>query len=74
MPRVKPLTETARKDKAFLQQLYGAMKVEKTTVEKLAKILGISDKTLYRRMKRPDTFTLGEIRALREIFPGIEIQ
>lgn len=74
MPRVKPLTETARKDKAFLQQLYGAMKVEKTTVEKLAKILGISDKTLYRRMKRPDTFTLGEIRALREIFPGIEIK
>ena len=74
MPKVKPLTETARKDKAFLQQLYGAMKVEKTTVEKLAKILGISDKTLYRRMKRPDTFTLGEIRALREIFPGIEIK
>lgn len=74
MPKVRPLTETARKDKAFLQQLYGAMKVEKTTVEKLAKILGISDKTLYRRMKRPDTFTLGEIRALREIFPGIEIK
>ena len=74
MPKVKPLTETARKDKAFLQQLYGAMKVEKTTVEKLAKILVISDKTLYRRMKRPDTFTLGEIRALREIFPGIEIK
>lgn len=74
MPKVRPLTETARKDKAFLQQLYGAMKVEKTTVEKLAKILGISDKTLYRRMKHPDTFTLGEIRALREIFPGIEIK
>ena len=74
MPRINPLTETTRKDKAFLQQLYGAMKVEKTTAEKLAKILGISDKTLYRRMKHPDTFTLGEIRALREIFPGIEIK
>lgn len=74
MPKVRPLTENERKGKAFLQQLYGAMKVEKTTVEKLAKILGISDKTLYRRMKRPDTFTLGEIRALREIFPGIEIK
>ena len=74
MPRINPLTETARRDKAFLQQLYGAMKVEKTTLQVLAKVLGISDKTLYRRMKHPDTFTLGEIRTLREIFPGIEIK
>ena len=74
MPRIKPLTETARKDKAFLQQLYGAMKVEKTTAKKLAQVLGISDKTLYRKMHNPDTFTLGEIRTLREIFPGIEIK
>ena len=74
MPRVKPLTESERKGKAFLQQLYGAMKAHGTTQDRLAKALGISGRTLSRRMNNPDTFTLGEIYTLQKIFPSIEIK
>ena len=74
MPKVKPLTETARRDRAFLQQLYGAMKAHGTTQDRLAKALGISDRTLSRRMNNPDTFTLGEVYTLQKIFPSIEIK
>jgi|GEM_PF-4777759 len=74
MPKVRPLTETARKDENLSKQLWGEMKVAKVSGEQLAQTLGIGKNTFYRRMKKPSTFTLGELRALQKIFPNIVIE
>lgn len=74
MPKLKPLTESARKDAALAEQLWGKMRTEKISGEQLAQMLGIGKNTFYRRIKCPSDFTLGEIRALKKIFPGIVIE
>lgn len=38
------------------------------TKEELAKVLRISVRTLYRRMKDPTTWTVGELKRLEELF------
>lgn len=74
MPRTRPLTESARKDAALTEQIWGKMKSANLSGEETAKMLGISKNTFYRRIKRPSDFTLREIRTLQKIFPGIIIQ
>ena len=74
MPRVRPLTENARKDKAFREQLMGEMKANRMTYDRVAEILCISVNTLYRRRDEPETLTLREKRILEDTFPGIVIQ
>ena len=74
MPRISPLTENARKDQALKAQLYGCMKAERITNEKMAKMLGISVNTFIRRKQAPDSLTLRERRILQKIFPGIVIE
>ena len=74
MPRIKPLTETQRKDRAFQEQLVGKMKAERITYGELAEILGISVNTLYARRDRPETLTLREQRILKKVFPDIAIE
>lgn len=74
MPKLRPLTESARKDAALTEQLWGKMKNAKLSGEEVAKMLGIGKNTFYRRIKNPSDFTLGEIRTLQKIFPGIVIE
>lgn len=74
MPKLRPLTESARKDEALTEQLWGKMKNAKLSGEEVARMLGIGKNTFYRRIKCPSDFTLGEIRALQKIFPGIVIE
>ena len=74
MPKVKPLTESERRDAALTEQLWGKMKNAKLSGEEVAKMLGIGKNTFYRRIKHPEDFTLGEIRTLQKIFPGIQIE
>ena len=74
MPRVKPITEAERRNAEISAQIYGRIRTEKTNGEEIAKRLGIGKNTFYKRVKHPDQFTLGDIRALEKIFPGIVIQ
>lgn len=74
MPRIKPLTENARKDRAFQEQLVGKMKADKVTYQQLAEILGVSIQTVYRRRDEPETLTLRERRILQRVFPDIVIE
>ena len=74
MPKVRPLTETARKDETLSKQLWGEMKIAKISAEQLAQTLGIGRNTFYRRMRKPSDFTLGELRSLKKIFPNIVIE
>lgn len=74
MPRVKPLTENERRDERFQDQLSGQMKVKKISCSRLARLLGVSVKTLQRHRDHPENMTLREIRILREIFPEITIE
>ena len=74
MPRIRPLTEDARKDRAFQEQLIGKMKAEGISYGQLAKMLGISINTLYKRRDAPETLTLREQRIIRKQFPGIQIE
>jgi hypothetical protein len=50
------------------------MKAEHMSHERLAKMMGISLMTLYRKRDEPEKLTLKEIRILQEIFPGIVIE
>lgn len=74
MPRIKPLTENERKDRAFQASLMGEMKAARMTYCQLAEILGVSLHTLYRRRDDPETLTLKERRILIKVFPGITIE
>ena len=74
MPRIRPLTEDARKDRAFQEQLVGKMKAEGISYGQLAQMLGISINTLYKRRDEPETMTLREQRIIRKRFPGIQIE
>jgi len=74
MPKLRPITEAERRNQAFQGQLHARMKAEHMSHERLAKMMGISLMTLYRKRDEPERLTLKEIRMLQEIFPGIEIQ
>lgn len=74
MPRIRPLTENERKDRAFQEHLHGAMKAARITYGQLAQILGISVNTLYRKRDNPGTLTLREQRIIKKQFPGIQIE
>ncbi len=51
------------------RKIDGAMHGMGVTREVVYKVLGISDRTLTRKMQDPDTFTAREIRTLRKILP-----
>ena len=74
MPRIRPLTETERKNQSVTIQLVGRMKVEKVPGEKMAALMGVSLRTFYRKRDNPECLTLKDIRTIRQIFPGIEIE
>lgn len=74
MPKVKPLTESERKDKTIKAQLIGLMKVEKIAPAEMAETLGISLNTFYRHRNEPERMTLREIRIIQNKFPGMKIE
>lgn len=74
MPKVKPLTESERKDKTIKAQLIGLMKVEKIAPAEMAETLGISLNTFYRHRNEPERLTLREIRIIQNKFPGMKIE
>lgn len=74
MPKVKPLTENERLDKAIAEQVSGKMHTARMSRQDMAFALGISVPTLYRRMDNPEELTLREIRIIRRMFPGVEIE
>ena len=74
MPKVKPLTENERKDRAIIEQVEGKMKACKITHKAMAAALGISIPTLYRRLDEPDSLTIREVRIITKMLPGIAIE
>lgn len=74
MPKVKPLTENERKDRAIIEQIEGKMKAQKITHKAMASALGISLPTLYRRIAKPDDLTIREVRIITKMLPGIAIE
>lgn len=74
MPRVKPLTETDRRNALVRKELDGYTAEQQMDDKHLADLLGISTSTLYNRKNDPSSFKLGEIRKLEKLFPGIQIK
>ena len=74
MPKVKPLTENERKDREIIEQIEGKMKLHRITHKAMAAALGISLPTLYRRLDKPDTLTIGEVRIMAKLLPGLAIE
>ena len=74
MPKVRPLTENARRDRAIKAQIVGLMKVEGLSSQEMADKLGVSLNTFYRHRNEPEMMTLREQRLLLQIFPEINIQ
>ena len=73
MPRVKPLTEQERKNRSLREQLVGGMKNENLTYKSVAKALGISVQTFYRRIEKPETLTMKEIWGLQKLLPDLTV-
>ena len=74
MPKVKPITENERKNLAIIEQIAGKMKANRVTHKALASALGVSMPTLYRRLEKPDTLTVKEVRIITKILPGVTIE
>lgn len=64
MPRVN-LTQDDRQNRFFLGMIADYKTRSHITNESLAKGLGLSIQSFYRRLKDPSSFTLGELRNLR---------
>lgn len=71
MPRVKPLTETDRRNALVRKELDSYTAEQQMDDKHLADLLGISLSTLYNRKNNPSSFKLGEIRKPEKLFPGI---
>lgn len=65
MPRVY-LTQDDRLDLRFLAMIAAYKSEYHLDNEALADAMGLSPQTLYRRLKEPSSFTLGEMRKLRQ--------
>ena len=74
MPKVKPLTVDERKNLAIIEQIAGKMKAYRVTHKEMAAALGISVPTLYRRLDKPETLTIGEVRIMTKLLPGLAIE
>lgn len=74
MPKVKPLTENERKNRAIVEQVEGKMKLNKITHKAMAAALGISIPTLYRRLDEPDSLTIREVRIMTKLLPGLSVE
>lgn len=74
MPRVKPITEADRKNAIVRGSLKDFMERQNVDDKSLADLLGVSLSTLYNRKNDPSSLKLGEIRKLRKLFPGIQIE
>lgn len=74
MPKVKPLTENERKNRAIVEQVEGKMKLHRITHKAMAAALGISIPTLYRRLDEPDTLTIREVRIMMKLLPGLSVE
>jgi len=67
------LTEEGRNNSRLVKDIHGMIKTQKMTIDGLAEDLGIGRTTLYRRLSDPGTFTLNEIRILKKVLPGIQV-
>ena len=69
MPRVKPLTKSIKMDNDLLACLLAQMKLYGKTQKDLAEYIGMDPATISRRMHKPSSFTLEELRKLKTLFP-----
>lgn len=74
MPRIKPLTESDRKNAAVRGELAKFQAELKKDNDAVAAYLGITVRTYTNRKNNPSTFTLEEQRRLKRLFPGIVIE
>lgn len=74
MPRVRPLTETDRKNQHVAAQITGMMKAQHIKQADLADMMHCHKHTIYRRINSPETLTLAEIRMLKKIFPDLIVE
>lgn len=73
MPKIRPLTETDRKNIVLVAEIARGMAYYKKKNEEMAEALGMSNTTWARRKKYPGTFTLEELRKIKNMLPGTEI-
>ena len=69
MPRVKPLTKSIKQDTELVACLLTQMKLHGKTQKDLAEYIGMDPATISRRMHKPSSFTLAELRKLKTLFP-----
>lgn len=73
MPKIRPLTENDRKNRAILAAIAMGMTAHGKSNGDMITALGMSAATWARRKHDPSTFTVGEIRKIRAMLPGVEI-
>lgn len=73
MPRLRALTGTEGKNRAFMAALAAQMTYENKSTQDVAYGIGMTYATFNRRTKDPETFTVGELRRLKAYFPRLEI-
>jgi len=65
MPR-KTINETEKKNRLFAAQIRGGLTFcQKTSSVDMAKMIGAGAATAARRLRNPENFTIGELRALK---------
>lgn len=72
MPRIKPLTMAEQRKKDFDSELAYALKYDCKNVTQVYESIGFSRTTWYRRRKRPETFTMDELRKMKRILPSFQ--
>lgn len=74
MPKTSTQTENDRKDKYIREQLYGKMKAQNVSSERMADMLGVSLRTFYRMRNEPWRMTLRDMRIIQQVFPDFRVE
>ena len=66
--------ENAKMNAKLISDLYACAEANGLKLDDLAEKLDIGRSTMYRRIEFPGSFKLDEIRRLKRLFPGIEVE
>lgn len=66
MPKLK-ISDEERKNRTLIAIIHSGKTMEDISVQKLARLTGISQSTLYQRLSEPEDMRIGELRDILRV-------
>lgn len=73
MPKLK-ISDRERQNRTLIAIIQSGKEMEDISVQKLAKLTGISQSTLYQRLSEPEDMRIGELRDILRVLKITELE